>query len=191
MTKQPETTFTCPWWLIFTFDNPLRKLAQNPQKILGPFVKADSTALDVGCGMGYFSLGLAELVGEKGKVIAADLQPEMLAGLSKRAKAAKLESRIRAHQCLPDKIGVSEPVDFALAFWMVHEVRQREEFLREIFNTLKTGGKFLIVEPMIHVSGRDFERTVTLSREIGYTTAGRPRVSMSRAILLEKKTAGA
>jgi ubiquinone/menaquinone biosynthesis C-methylase UbiE len=188
MTKQPETTFTCPWWLIFTFDNPMRKLAHDPQKILGPFVKAGSTVLDIGCGMGYFSLGLAKLVGENGKVIAADLQPEMLAGLSKRAKTAGLESRIRSHLCLPDKIGVSEPVDFALAFWMVHEVRQREEFLREIFNTLKTGGKFLIVEPMIHVSGRDFERTVTLSREIGFTTGGRPRVSMSRAILLEKKT---
>jgi cyclopropane fatty-acyl-phospholipid synthase-like methyltransferase len=190
MTKQPETTFTCPWWLIFTFDNPLRKLAHNPQKILSPFVKTGSTVLDVGCGMGYFSLGLAELVGEKGKVIAADLQPEMLAGLSKRAKTAGLESRIHPQISTPDKIGVTDPVDFALAFWMVHEVRQREEFLREIFNTLKSGGKFLIVEPIIHVSGKDFERTVTLSHEIGFITGARPRVSMSRSILLEKKTAG-
>ena len=191
MTQQSATTFTCPWWLIFTFDNPLRKLAQNPKKILGPYVKAGSTVLDVGCGMGYFSLGLAELVGENGKVIAADLQPEMLAGLSKRAKAAKLESRINSQLSTPDKIGVSEPVDFALAFWMVHEVQKREEFLREIFSIIKPGGKFLIVEPLIHVPGQDFERTVTLTHEIGFTTGGRPRVSMSRAILLEKKTAGA
>jgi ubiquinone/menaquinone biosynthesis C-methylase UbiE len=190
MTRQPETTFTCPWWLIFTFDNPLRKLAQNPQKILGPFVKEGTTVLDIGCGMGYFSLGMAELVGEKGKVIAADLQPEMLAGLSKRAKSAEVESRIHPHLCLPDRIGVSEPIDFALAFWMVHEVRQREEFLREIFSLIKPGGKFLIVEPLIHVSGRDFERTVTLSHEIGFTTGSRLRVSMSRSILLEKKAAG-
>lgn len=188
MTKQSETTFTCPWWLIFTFDNPLRKLAQNPQKILSPFVKAGSTVLDVGCGMGYFSLGMAELVGEEGKVIAVDLQPEMLAGLSKRAKTARLESRIHPHLCSPDRIGVSDPVDFALAFWMVHEVRQRGEFLREIFSLIKPGGKFLIVEPLIHVSEKDFERTVTLSYETGFTMADRPRVSMSRSILLEKKT---
>jgi ubiquinone/menaquinone biosynthesis C-methylase UbiE len=184
MTTQTEATFACPWWLIFTFDNPLRKLVHNPQKILSPFVKPGNTVLDIGCGMGYFSLGLAELVGEKGKVIATDLQPEMLAGLSKRAKRAGLESRIQSQLCQPDKIGVSESVDFALAFWMVHEVRQRKEFLREIFSLLKPDGKFLVVEPLIHVSGRDLERTVTLSQEIGFKTGDRPRVAASRAVLL-------
>jgi ubiquinone/menaquinone biosynthesis C-methylase UbiE len=186
MEIKPETTFTCPWWLIFTFDNPLRKLVHNPQKILGPFVKPGDIVLDVGCGMGYFSLGLAELVGEKGKVIAADLQPEMLAGLSKRAKHAGLESRIQPQLCSPDKIGVSEPVDFALAFWMVHEVRQREVFLREIFNLLKPDGKFLVVEPLIHVSSRDLEQTIALSQEIGFKTGDKPRVAASRTILLKK-----
>jgi ubiquinone/menaquinone biosynthesis C-methylase UbiE len=128
MAEKPEATFTCPWWLIFTFDNPLRRLVHNPQNILNPFVESGATVLDVGCGMGYFSLGLAKLVGEKGKVVAVDLQPEMLAGLSKRAQAAGLESRIHPQLCQPDKIGVTESIDFALAFWMVHEVRQREEF---------------------------------------------------------------
>ena len=94
MKTQPGTTFTCPWWLLFTFDNPLRKLIHDPIKILSPFVESGDTVLDVGCGMGYFSLGLAELVGEKGKVIAADLQPQMLAGLSKRAASAGLDERI-------------------------------------------------------------------------------------------------
>jgi ubiquinone/menaquinone biosynthesis C-methylase UbiE len=186
MKTQSETTFTCPWWLIFTFDNPLRKLVHDPQKIISPFVKPGNTVLDIGCGMGYFSLGLARQVGANGKVIAVDLQPEMLAGLSKRAKRAGLESRIQPQLCSPDKIGVSEPVDFALAFWMVHEVRQREGFLREIFSLLKQSGKFLIVEPLIHVSARDLERTITLSQEIGFRTGDRPRVAASRAILLNK-----
>jgi ubiquinone/menaquinone biosynthesis C-methylase UbiE len=186
MAEKPEASFTCPWWLIFTFDNPLRKLVHNPQKILSPFVESGATVLDVGCGVGYFSLGLAKLVGEKGKVIAVDLQPQMLAGLTKRAQAAGLESRIHPQLCQPDKIGATGPVDFALAFWMVHEVRQHEEFLREIFSILKPGGKFLIVEPVIHVSGKDFERTVAFSQKIGYTVADTPRVAASRTVLLRK-----
>jgi ubiquinone/menaquinone biosynthesis C-methylase UbiE len=186
MTKQPETTFTCPWWLIFTFDNPLRKLAQDPLKILSPFVKPGDTVLDVGCGMGYFSLGLAKLVGANGKVIAVDLQPQMLAGLSKRATTAGLESRIQPQLSQPDKLGVSEPVDFVLAFWMVHEVRQRREFLQEIYSLVKPGGKFLVVEPVIHVTGPDFARTVALARKIGFTTQDSPHVAASRSILFEK-----
>ncbi|CAG0993833.1 demethylmenaquinone methyltransferase / 2-methoxy-6-polyprenyl-1,4-benzoquinol methylase [Anaerolineales bacterium] len=186
MTKQPERTFTCPWWLLFTFDNPLRRLVHDPLKILSPFVKPGDTVLDVGCGMGYFSLGLAKLVGEKGKVIAADLQPQMLAGLLKRAKTAGLESRIQPQLSQPDRIGVNEPVDFALAFWMVHEVRGRREFLKEVHGLVKPGGKFLIVEPVIHVSGADFEQTIALSREIGFKATVKPRVAASRSILFEK-----
>jgi hypothetical protein len=68
----------------------------------------------------------------------------------------------------------------------VHEVQWRREFLEEIYGLVKPSGKFLIVEPLIHVSGRDFARTVALSQEIGFKTAGKPWVAASRAILLVK-----
>jgi ubiquinone/menaquinone biosynthesis C-methylase UbiE len=182
-----EPHFTCPWWLLFMFDNPIRKWIHDPIQILTPFVKAGDTVLDVGCGMGYFSLGLAQLVGADGKVIAADLQPQMLAGLSRRAKGAGLEARIQSLLTAPDKIGVREPVDFALAFWMVHEVGHRESFLREIYNAVKPGGKFLVVEPLVHVSKRDFERTCALGQEAEFMVGERPQIAASRAVCFQKK----
>lgn len=177
---------TCPWWLLFAFDNPLRKLVHNPVKMLRKFVGVGERVLDVGCGMGYFSLGLAQLVGETGEVIAVDVQPQMLAGLRQRAARVGLAGRIHPQLCQADRICVNQSIDFALAFWMIHEVRQRQEFLQEIHGLIKPGGRFLIVEPIIHVSRADFELTTALGQEIGFQTVGRPQVALSRTILFRK-----
>jgi ubiquinone/menaquinone biosynthesis C-methylase UbiE len=177
---------TCPWWLIATFDNPLRQLIHNPQQILGDYVKPGEIVLDVGCGMGYFTLGLAALVGPEGTVIAADLQEQMLTGLRKRAERIGLIERIQVHQSKPDQIGVLEQIDFALAFWMVHEVQDPVAFLGEIYTQLKPGGKMLIVEPKLHVSGKAFEQTVNQAKSLGFQVVDLPKVRASRAILVNK-----
>ena len=88
--------------------------------------------MDLGCGMGYFSLPMASLGGEFGRVIAVDLQPQMLAGLKHRAEKNNLLERIKLHQCSQDQIGIPGPVDFVLAFWMVHEVHNSVAFLEQI-----------------------------------------------------------
>ncbi len=186
MESESEKTFTCPWWFIFTFDNPARKQIHNPKTILSPYVNPGDKALDVGCGMGYFSLELARLVGETGKVITADLQQEMLTGLRKRAARAGLESRMQLLLCLPNRIGIPQPIDFALAFWMVHEVSHRESFLAEIYANLTPGGKFMIAEPYIHVSKENFSRSVNLGLATGFTVFAQPQISFSRAVVFQK-----
>jgi SAM-dependent methyltransferase len=184
MTTTKTGSHTCPWWLLFTFDNPLRRLLHDPQKILRSYVKQGDTVLDVGCGMGFFTLGLAELVGQYGRVIAADLQQQMLAGLQKRARKADLFERIQLCQSTSDNIGVDEVVDFALAFWMVHEDCQPTLFLRQIHKLLVPGGKFLVVEPLIHVMGRAFAQTVSSANDSGFRVVDQPKVRYSRAVLL-------
>lgn len=77
----------CPWWGGYFIDNPLR-LLHNAEKILGPYVKPGMTVMDVGCGMGFFSIAMAQMVGDQGRVIAADLQEKMLDVLRRRAEKA-------------------------------------------------------------------------------------------------------
>lgn len=177
---------TCPWWFIFTFDNPIRKLIHKPERILGPYVKSGDVVLDVGCGMGFFTIGLARLVGKDGRVIAADLQHQMLAGLRIRAKRAGVSERIDLRQSTRQEIGIDQPVDFALAFWMLHEVRQPEAFLHQIFDFLKPGGKFLFAEPYLHVSSRAFEENLHRASRVGFVLEDRPKIFASRGALFGK-----
>jgi ubiquinone/menaquinone biosynthesis C-methylase UbiE len=177
----------CPWWLCYTFDNPLRRLVHDPERLLASYVKPGMTAIDIGCGMGYFTIGLARLVGPEGEVVACDLQPQMLATLGKRARKAGVADRIRPRLACPDSLGVEGPIDFVLAFWMAHEVPDKDRFFGEIFRMLKTGGRLLLCEPKFHVTRAAFTETEALCRAAGFVTKGSPAIALSRAVLMEKE----
>ena len=173
----------CPWWCCFTFDNFLRKLFHNPERILRPYIAEGSTVLDIGPGMGYFSIPLARMVGETGKVIAADVQPEMLRALWVRAKRAGVENQMITHLCKRDSFGLNTQVDFILAFWMVHEVPNPFLFFKEIRSLLQLSGKFLLSEPILHVNQTIFEKTVKTAESCGLVLMEKPKISLSRSAL--------
>jgi len=178
-------TGTCPWWLCFTFDNPLRRALQNPRKILEGMVHQGQSALDVGCGMGYFSIPLAQIVGNSGAVTCVDLQQHMLDATRQRAERAGVSSIIKYHRCTYDSLGLTGQADFALAFWMVHEVPDKQRFLREIREALQPQGQFLLAEPYVHVTRPNFEATVAAALSVGFEIVAEPRVPMSMAVLLK------
>ena len=182
----PRTQHVCPWWCCFTFDNFFRRLVQNPDRILRPYVKQGWTILDVGPGMGYFTIPMAKLVGNNGKVIAVDLQQKMLDGVRQRALRAKVQDSIEFHLSTSDSIGISESIDFCLAFWMVHEVPDRAHFINEIASTLKPDGLWLLAEPNIHVSIKDFNQTLEIAKSAGLSVVDRPKIFWSKAALLKK-----
>lgn len=174
----------CPWWLAYTFDNPLRKLFHRPEKMLGAYVGEGMTVLDVGCGMGYFSIGMARMVGPRGRVISVDIQDKMLATLKRRAEKAKLSPVIEARLNGPNGIGVTEKVDFALAFWMVHEVPDPKRFFSDLRSALKPGSPLLIAEPVFHVSLREFNAELEAAKSEGFCVEEGPRIAFSRTALL-------
>lgn len=176
----------CPWWLCFALDNTFRKLVQNPELILKPYVMRGWTVLDVGPGIGYFTIPLAKLVGDTGKVIAADLQQKMLDGIYHRALRAGVQDRVKLHKSAPDNIGISESIDFCLAFWMLHEVPDRARFLGEISSKLKRDGLFLLAEPKLHVSKEDFNTTLGIAKSTGLSSVDQPKIFLSHSVLLKK-----
>jgi ubiquinone/menaquinone biosynthesis C-methylase UbiE len=180
--------YICPAELAGSLDNHFRRLFHNPRKILGPFINMGMTVLDLGCGPGYFTGELAVLVGDEGRVIAADLQEKMLAKMSGKVQAMGVEKRVEPHKCLEDKIGIVKKVDFVLAFWMVHEVPDQLGMFEELRNILNSDGLILVVEPKIHVTKRSFNQMITYTETAGFEIIERPKVAISRAVLLSVRS---
>jgi ubiquinone/menaquinone biosynthesis C-methylase UbiE len=177
-------TSECPWWFVRSFDNPLRRLVQDPEKILRGFVRPGDACLDIGCGIGYFTIPMAGLAGPSGSVTAVDLQPEMLAGVAKRAKRAGLSDRIRLHQADASGLRLDGSFDFVLAFWMVHEVPDQAALFRQIRDLLNPSGRLLLVEPIGHVRQAAFERTLETASGVGMAVSQTVGVRLSRAAVL-------
>ncbi len=174
----------CPWWLAYTFDNPIRRILHPPEKVLGGLVCQGSTALDIGCGMGHFTLGMAKMVGDQGRVIAVDIQEQMLERVKRRAINQGLTERIILHKGYVEGLEMKGQVDFALAFWMVHEVPDQPAFFRAVKDLLKPDGRFLVAEPKIHTSEADLDRSLKIASQAGLTVCANPPViSFSRTAL--------
>ncbi len=98
-----------------------------------------------------------------------------------------VSERIHTHRSTPNSIGIDEPVDFAVAFYSVHEVPEPRRLFAEIHGLLRSQGRFLIVEPIGHVGAVEFTSLLSLSEDIGFKVADSPRVRLSRAALLVKQ----
>ena len=174
------------FWHILMLDNPLRRFFQNPEKILGGHIQPGSTVIDIGCGPGDFTKTMAAMAGKDGRVIAIDLQEAMLRHAQEKCGKNNAGAPITWHQCMPDSLGISAQADFALSFYMVHEVPDQDRFFREVFQCLKPGGKYLIVEPVFHVTEGAFDSTLETAARAGFRIDERPEISLSRTVVLEK-----
>ena len=176
----------CSWKHVWMLDNVFRGLFHNCKKIFGQYVQPGMTVLDVGCGAGFSSLCLARLVGEKGRVIAVDLQQEMLDMVQKRSIKAGLADLIEIRRCQAETIGVDETVDFVNAFWMVHEVPDTRKFLNQVHSILKPGGNLLVAEPKRRVTPEAFKEMVGIAKEIGLNVVDEPRIAFSKSAVFQR-----
>jgi len=124
-----------------------REVTQQPEKVLDALkIAPGSTVADIGAGTGYFSVRLAKRVGPQGRVLATDIQPEMLARLSATMQKTGLHN-IEPILCTPTDARLPPgQLDLALMVDVYHELAYPEETMAQVRRALKPDGRLVLVE---------------------------------------------
>ena len=176
----------CPWWLAYTFDHRLRRLVHNPSKLFGRYVGSGMTVVDLGCGLGFNTIGMAKLVGDEGRVVALDIQQKMLDGMMRRAEKVGLETRIEPHLAKENDLRLQVNARFILAFFMVHEVPDPVRLLAQVAENLSENGRFMMVEPRLHVSVKNFQHTIAQAETSGLVLKDQYKIPFGMTAVFSK-----
>ncbi len=129
------------------FDNPIRKLMMSPERYLGPYVKEGQTVADLGCGPGFFTIAMAEMVGPGGKVYAVDSDEKAIGAVRRKVAKRGLE-HVEAHACSAHELPfiADGELDFLFAYGLLCAMapRHRGPALDEFNRVMKDGGRALI-----------------------------------------------
>ncbi|AWM39905.1 putative methyltransferase YcgJ [Gemmata obscuriglobus] len=120
---------------------------EDPEKLIKALdLKEGMVVADVGAGSGYHTFMMAPRVGEKGKVIASDIQQEMLDIVTKKAKDKKLTNVEAVKGTTTDPKLPAGQVDLILLVDVYHEFEFPYEMTEKMVAALKPGGRLVFVE---------------------------------------------
>jgi ubiquinone/menaquinone biosynthesis C-methylase UbiE len=109
-------------------------------------IKRGDIVCDMGCGNGFYSLRIAPLTGETGRVIAVDIQREMLELLKERAAAERITNIETVLGTVVDPRLEPESIDLMFMVDVYHEFSHPEHMLAAIRRSLKRTGRVALVE---------------------------------------------
>ena len=126
-------------------ESPDRAGWQQPARVVETLrLRAGMTVADVGAGTGYFARRFAAAVGPTGKVLALDIEPEMLEELPRRAPdATNIETR-RAEPADPGLAPAS--VDVVFICDTGHHLHDRVRYYGKLRRALRRGGRLVLVD---------------------------------------------
>jgi len=128
-------------------DTPWRRAALPPEEtLLALGLTADGDMADIGCGIGYFSIPAARIVGPDHKVYAIDPSAEMIAESIKRGMDAGVGNIQFVHSAPLDFKLADESVTYALLANVFHEIPEKGPFLELVWKILKPAGKLILIE---------------------------------------------
>ena len=129
------------------FDDPGRDAWQKPDAVIRFMgVAPGMTVADLGAGTGYFSVHLAKAVGDKGRVLAIDVEPKLVDYMKERAAKANLAQIVPLLAPTDDPKLPGRGVDLVLIVDTWHHIDDRLHYLAKLAAGLKPGGRVAVVD---------------------------------------------
>lgn len=140
-----------------------REQILKPEQLLrGLGLKEGDTMADIGCGPGFFTIPAAQIVGERGVVLAADVQGEMLSAVKSRVTEKGLKN-VRVVKTSDTDVPLpADSCDFVLLAFVLHEIDNRASFLHKVGKLLKKKARLAVIEwqPIAEESGPPVENRI-------------------------------
>jgi precorrin-6B methylase 2 len=131
-----------PW-----LERPQRENEERPTEVVAALgLRGGEIVADLGAGSGYFTFRIAPKVGERGKVLAVDIQDEMLETIRRRAAALKVTNVAEVKGSETDPKLPANSVDVVLMVDVYHELAYPFEVMAKVRDALKPGGRVVFVE---------------------------------------------
>jgi ubiquinone/menaquinone biosynthesis C-methylase UbiE len=155
-----------------------------------------NTCVDFGSGTGIFSLPMAELVGNEGKVYAIDNSLEMLAHI----RAKNPPNNLKLLHADAKRTGLDSSIaDLCLLAFILHEIKEPDNLISEAFRLLKSDGSLVAVEWKAEFDSPGPPRKIRISQEqikrlfsqVGLTVVRYIDWSQNHYVALGKKVAAA
>ena len=128
-------------------ERPEREKEEHPKKVLEALeLKPGMVVADIGAGTGYFSFRIAPKIAPGGKVLAVDIQQEMLDLIRAKAKKTGVDNVEPVLGTIKDPKLPEGKVDIAIRVDVYHEFDHPWEMMKAIRKSLKPGGRVVLVE---------------------------------------------
>jgi len=163
-------SLACPASVSWLVDNPFMNAIAGPEIIFQRMQLDDGMiVLDVGSGPGRLTLPAAKLVGERGEVVALDIQQKMLTKLQHRLEQTGIKNVSLIHAGAGKGKIQDDYFDRAILVTVLGEIPNQQQAIDEIYTALKPGGILSVTELVLDPHYTSKKKLRGLCKKAGFS----------------------